>query len=456
MLLQFAVQNFLSIHDKVVLSALADESVAHRPGQLIDGPGGLKVLRVIALYGANAAGKSNVLKALEFARERVVTGLGAHAPIPTRPFRFATDATSTFEFEFVVDGIHHSYGFELSQARVESEWLLVHRAGEETLVCERTAATTPGEAPSLEIGPALEGAANEVEILRVIAATVRENQLLLQEAEGRRVKVLDRVAGWFRDGVAIRGQEVSIETDLLGALSESEELLGFCSRLLSEAGTGVAEVRVEKPNPPDNDAIAPTQIKIINTKKSEKRQEMALRIAREWTGKLAQPRLVFHHTPPNANILPFSTDEESDGTLQLLNLSPLLYALTHPDDALQVACVDELDRSLHPNLSRFVLQAVLEASPRSAGQLIFATHDTNLLDLNLLSPDSIWFVEKKTTGASHLYALSEFKPDQLEHLKSGLEEGYLQGRFGAVPFLGDPRRLGWIAKDEGDGTSEAS
>ncbi|MCA9709814.1 MAG: ATP-binding protein, partial [Myxococcales bacterium] len=135
--------------------------------------------------------------------------------------------------------------------------------------------------------------------------------------------------------------------------------------------------------------------------------------------------------------------EESDGTRRLVGLSPPLFALMRTPTAV---IIDELDRSLHTLLCRNRIEGFLDADPSSSGQLIFTTHDTNLLDLTLLPRDSIWFVEKDRSGGSTLYSLAEFKEEQLEQLGSNLERGYLSGRFGAIPFLGDPKRLGWTKK----------
>ena len=133
--------------------------------------------------------------------------------------------------------------------------------------------------------------------------------------------------------------------------------------------------------------------------------------------------------------------EESDGTRRLVGLSPPLFSLL---GSCATVFVDELDRSLHTLLSRHLIERFLSTESVSSGQRLFTTHDTNLLDLGLLPADSIWFVEKDSGGRSTLYSLAEFKPEQLDRLASRLEQGYLEGRFGAIPFLGDPRRLGWL------------
>ncbi|RYE75668.1 MAG: ATP-binding protein, partial [Myxococcales bacterium] len=143
-------------------------------------------------------------------------------------------------------------------------------------------------------------------------------------------------------------------------------------------------------------------------------------------------------------------DSESDGTRRLLDLLPILYAASKAGE--QIFLIDEIDRSLHTSLTRYVIDDFLRtasASPSGHDQLIFTTHDTNLLNGRLLHPASIWFVEKDRAGASHLHSLAEYDPAQLTVLTEHLEDGYLQGRFGAIPFLA-PRDLDWrpVARGE--------
>ena len=154
--------------------------------------------------------------------------------------------------------------------------------------------------------------------------------------------------------------------------------------------------------------------------------------------KLVQ--LVTQHLHENGNLIDFSINEESEGTQRLINLIPALFALQEESE--MVIFLDELDRRLHPLLSRLFVTTAINCRNKS-NQLIFTTHDTNLLDLELLRRDEIWFVEKSNEGNSSLYSLAEFKtrPD----LK--IEKGYLNGRFGAIPFFGNIESLGWHDRD---------
>jgi AAA15 family ATPase/GTPase len=158
-------------------------------------------------------------------------------------------------------------------------------------------------------------------------------------------------------------------------------------------------------------------------------------IRKNAAGKLVLLKLLLQHRGDNNVLANFDMDLESDGTARLIHLVPLLFEVSFGRE--RVLIIDELDRRLHPHLSRMVVETALQCHGDS--QIIFTTHDTNLLDLSLFRRDEIWFVEKDKGGSSHIYSLAEFKvrPDLQ------IEKGYLNGRFGAIPFVGDIRSLGW-------------
>jgi AAA15 family ATPase/GTPase len=142
----------------------------------------------------------------------------------------------------------------------------------------------------------------------------------------------------------------------------------------------------------------------------------------------------------------FDWQDESDGTRRLMHLLPVLRQIHQHPDGGQLLAVDELERSLHTSLTRRFVEEFLDlcaAAPDTTAQMIFTTHDTNLLNGRLLPAASIWFVEKDRAGATYLYSLAEYPPEQVEALTEHLEEGYLQGRFGAIPFIASRDQLSW-------------
>jgi len=154
--------------------------------------------------------------------------------------------------------------------------------------------------------------------------------------------------------------------------------------------------------------------------------------------KLILIKLKMQHKDAHGNFIDFKFEEESEGTQRLVHLAPAFADLLESE---KVYLIDELDRRLHPNLSKTLIELYLDLHiKKNNRQLIFVTHESNLLDLDYFRRDEIWFAEKDKNGGSHVVSLSDFK------IRSDLDikNGYLKGRFGAIPFIGDIERLGWI------------
>ena len=136
----------------------------------------------------------------------------------------------------------------------------------------------------------------------------------------------------------------------------------------------------------------------------------------------------------NGNLIDFEPEEQSDGTRRLLDLIPAIHYVSNKP---AVFFIDEIDRSLHPTMVKELLRYFMEHPAK--GQLIFTTHESNLLDLEIFRQDEIWLTEKNKLGATTIYSLSDFKP----RYDLDIRKGYLAGRFGAIPFLGNLNDLNW-------------
>ncbi|MCX4240272.1 AAA family ATPase [Paraliomyxa miuraensis] len=415
MLLQFTVENVLSFRDETVLSLLAVPGVEHAPGQVIEVPGIGPVLRVVALYGANASGKSNLVKALQMAAALVLVGTLPGRPIRVSPFKLAPDAwrqPSRFEFEIWADGFRWSYGFACTAARVEAEWLYRDAGDGENNVFLRS--TGDGDDVSVEIGDALRFDVDRRQFWKFVAEGTRPEQLFLAEASQRNVKELAPLLRFFWGlwGFVLTAPNVFAKRD---------DVTSFAAELLRGAGAGVAGLEVVLPRNEAEDLDSVESLAGLHARRTEN----------------AKPKIRFlHETRGVTEDVFFEEEEESDGTRRLVELAPNWFLLEKTDATI---VIDELDRSLHSLLSRNLLERFLASDSASSGQLIFTTHDTNLLDLELLPQDSIRFVEKDLGGGSSIYSLAEFKAEQLEQLGNKIESGYLLGRFGGTPFLRNPR-----------------
>jgi AAA15 family ATPase/GTPase len=412
MLLQFIVENFLSFRDETRLSMKAPPGVTE---QALEVPGhpGLRVMRITALYGANASGKSNLVGAIQ-----VATDLIAGAPrLPHGPFLLdegAATRPSRFQFDFILEGRLYTYGFEVDTSQIVSEWLF---EGED-LVFSREAG---GSEPRIELGDRLrQGDADHQQRIRFVAEGVPNRRLLLLEMAERHVREVQPLQAWLSTGVVTVAPETRYR-GLYRHLALNPELRRFYSESLRAMDTGILEVRV-----------------VSSEQRPENRLEGTVEPSEE-SGRRVWRTLEFIHEGNGS--LPLLEENESDGTRRLLHLLPMLHA--KPQVPPDTFVIDEIDRSLHTSLTRRFIQDFLDQDRRGPGnQLLFTTHDTNLLNGRLLTPAAIWFVEKDRTGASHLHSLAEYDSGQLTRLTERLEEGYLQGRFGAIPFLA-PRDLAW-------------
>lgn len=456
MLIQLTIENFLSFRDEVTFSMVGVSSDRQHADRLIEDAAGKgrSVLPIAAIYGANAAGKSNLIKALIFAKELILEGTRSNRLIPVATFKLGdySKKPSKFEFIFTHQAAQYAYGFKLNREQILEEWLHAIPVGKKKEVMYFERITSADKKTSVDYGSPLTGKSTKrKQFLEFIAEGTRPNQLLLTEAIDRNVESLVPVANWFGEILTIIMAD-SIFVGLEGTILSDVSFTDFLSKFLKLAGTGIDKVgggtveldfdrhftempKTERDKLLQKFSGAPAK-SILMIEDNIGKQYLLLK---DEDDLIKMVQLVTQHRHENGNLVDFAMVEESEGTQRLINLIPALFLLQEEE---KVIFIDELDRRLHPLLSRLFVKTVIDSRGEN-NQLIFTTHDTNLLDLDLLRRDEIWFVEKDLEGSSNLYSLAEFKtrPD----LK--IEKGYLNGRFGAIPFFGDPESLGWHSRD---------
>ena len=415
MLLDFRVKNFRSLRDEQTLSLVAAKDKSLQ--ELNTMPSGIKaaptLLRSVAIYGPNAGGKSNLIKALQYMRAVVAESASVMQPGQTfnvQPFRFEAVSVAQpteFDVSFVIDGVRHQYGFELTAQRITREYLLVYKAFKPQQWFERHYDEASGK-DVYDFGTGLKGPKS------VWEGATRPNALFLSMAVQLNSEQLQPVFAWFVNQLAIfneitpLGQHFSAEM-----LRKPDGKRAICDFLTS------ADIRI-------------SDIEVVTRKVSGQAVHFDMAAGKTEVRNEEQEvnELLFHHVTDQGKAV-FSLGDESMGTRNLLFLTgPVLDIL----DKGMVLVVDELDSSLHPLLVRRLVELFQNPTVNKKGaQLIFTTHDTSLLDPDLFRRDQIWFVEKDRDQASKLYPLSDFSPRKNE----ALERGYLMGRYGALPFLGD-------------------
>ncbi|MBL4883092.1 MAG: ATP/GTP-binding protein [Planctomycetaceae bacterium] len=447
MLINFTVENFRSFGAEQTLNLVANKSDKAHPGHSAPiADTDQKVLRTALIYGANASGKSNLVKAMDFARDMILTGVPPNRKISREQFRFAEnrDQPSGFEFRFQVENQIFVYGFTVTSEEVLEEWLsATNEKGKEIGVFDRT-----GKEISFgDLNKVGESGDFSLDVLKALEQLgTRQNQLLLNKIvdldSDRRGELLGKVVWWFDDCLSIIEPE-SRFSRLLERLDEDSDFCDFVSEFLSSVSTGITSLRIDQ-TPIDSDKLPK---EMINDLQSEDvvsislSSSMSLSIDPDDSTKVIRRNLASTHSVDGTDYsLPFR--EESDGTQQLLHLLPALYYLKNQK---RVFVIDEIDRSLHPLLSHAFLKFFLESCPGSEQQLIMTTHEAHLLDTDLLRRDEIWFTEKDDSQQTHLHSLS----DMSVRKDLRLEKGYLQGRFGGIPFIGGMDHLKELVEHTG-------
>ena len=420
MLLSFTVRGYRSFHQEQALSLVANNRYTDHADHLRAPPGAEeRLLPVIALYGANGAGKSNLIKALAHLRALVV---GKARP-QLVPFMFQGGLEVSLEVQFTAQGSIFLYGISGTSERLREEWLYLRQGSRWVAVLER-------EEGKVEFGEACPAPSERLRALRTLGAKPHQTFLsfVREELDGADSgSQMQAVLDWFRRLKIILPS--TMHTLLPLALTDDPDLRGRMGEVLSRVATGVSRLEVAE-RELDAAEIEALRVPWERLTTEDAADLVLSRNGRVYRaiggqGRVVESSLHLHH-PFGEGSIPFTPDDESDGTCRLLHLLPAL--LPEPGDGAggAVIVVDEIDRSLHPQLSKHLLRRFIADGGNR--QLIFTTHDLNLLDLDVLRRDEIWFVEKRE-GASDLYSLADFKIRK----DLSIDRAYLQGRFGAVP-----------------------
>ncbi len=416
MLINFTVANYRSIKEPITLSMEAENRILGLEKEnLIEIPDGRKLINAAAIYGANASGKSNLIKAVHFMRSFVLDSSKESQqgdPISTEPFLLSDEKEeeqpSHFEIECLVDGIVYEYGFEVTQTEVTKEWLYGSPKGRKVAYFEREGQRWSKMSPKYF---KKEGAGLE--------SKTRSDALFLSTVAQFNGETAKKIVGFLRkvDGpkqVAVD----SFATNTASMLSKDTRLRKVISHYLSTVDIGITSLHICNEFPGSDD-------------KTSHKGESLERTAKRF---FASKRIKTIHKTPSGREVEFDLlDQESSGSQKLLMiLDPIINSMISKG----VQVFDEIESSMHPLLVMGILRLFqVNALNIYGSQIIFTTHDTNLLSQQskLLRRDQIWFTEKKPDFSTDLYCLSEFKPKN----DAAYDKNYLRGRYGAVPYLGD-------------------
>ena len=385
MLIQFSIENHRSIKKNAVISFAASKDKSLE-ANLLHPDEKKTLLPAIALYGANAAGKSNVLHALMTMKDMVIgeaSKVSKGQKLPWEPFGDTTTPT-TFEIVFIYQGVRYAYGYSFDDKKIYTEYLYYWPNGREALIFSR------------ENGK-YEFRENVNEQLTLSNRTP-DNKLYLVSSNDWNLPQTENAYKWFLEKLTFLMEEEPATSETVAQIISGDEKKARILKELLLADLGITDVTVK--NISGKTPVITTTHRIIAEDGSVEHFQLLM-------------------------------DQESSGTQRFFaRIGGWLQALEN--GALLV--VDEIEDSLHPLLTKRLIEMVQDNSVNTNGaQILFTTHDAMLLDLNFLRRDQIWFADKdEKTCATELYSLASFSPRKGENVR----KGYLQGRFGAIPFIG--------------------
>ena len=441
MLIKFKVKNVLSFKDLVEFSMVAG-STFKNDERLVDN-GNFKLLKFSSVYGANASGKSNLVKAFQLMKDLVVRSF------PNYPLNYhfklqdeTNNKRSYFEIILLLNKKSYSYGFEADfiNNKFISEWLYELKESNDKMIYERDAVNK-----TIEFGKNFK--ANLKNKLDFYAEDIKGNDSILllnflnkdkpSLYEFESAKIFKEVYEWFTKSLDIANPDTMLTS---GEYFKIEKKLKDLSKFMNGFGTGI--YTIEKSKKERDDIKNELPIFIINDVQEQAMEKIKsndklkgvgtlLRVNKKFwiinvnrDGSMIFEKISFFHEKEKK--YPFSLDDESDGTARILDLAEILLN----DDKNKTYIVDELDRCLHPQLTCKFIKEFLDKAKKedNNNQLIVTTHESRLLDFNILRRDEIWFVEKKD-NASNLYSLEEFNV----RFDKKIDKAYLEGRYGGIP-----------------------
>ncbi len=397
MLLEFTVGNFLSFKGKKTFSLEAGSISEHKENVVNEGK--YKVLRSAVIYGANSSGKSNFIKALDFMVTTVKNSskLNSTDKLSNKPFLLSTETEnkpSFFEILILKDNQRFRYGFELDNEKVNSEWLYIleEKSKKEDLYFVR-------DLNGIYVSDIFDEA-------KGMEVKTRDNGLFLNVLDQFNVQISKKILFELVFIKVLSGIDHHDSISMTDTLYNLEDYKKLVENFIKKLDLGFTNFNIE-----DNETLT-------------------------FKNKLRTLHRKFDDRNKFVNNVEFKiSEQESSGTNKLFDLSGfIIYTLEFG----LLLVIDELDSKLHPILTQEIIKLFnnLETNPRNA-QLIFTTHDTNLLGVNLFRRDQIWFTEKDDFEATDMYSLLEFKDDEGNTVRKdrSFEKDYIRGRYGAIPYI---------------------
>jgi hypothetical protein len=438
MILRVTIENLFSFKEETEISFVAGKSdlLPHhvRRAEKRDD---ISVLKAGIIYGANASGKSNIIKAISILK---TIALGRVPQYDFEPFKLSNlNKPSMVKLEVKIGKHYYEYGAKFTNKEISEEWLYEFNVRKDVEIFSRI-----NNNNDIHFGIKFKDKENEMLAFLISKSTPASYSFLSEyvKRNGKTITAIVDVYTWMKSNLkfifpSTKFRELSIRV-------EKDKTFAYATKsLLNYFNTGIVDIRRIKVSKESVD-LPETMLKKIMR---EIEPGMRVGVASDSVNasiyfieidKTGTPvfykQFTIHQAQDNKDVT-FGMNEESDGSLRIMDFIPMLIDLRLND---VVYLIDEIDRSMHPMLSQKILEYYFQhLEEKKDTQLIFSTHESNLLDLNLIRADEVWFVEKDKNGESHLTSLAEYKP------REDIRKGYLQGRYGAIPFFAPINSLNW-------------
>jgi AAA15 family ATPase/GTPase len=427
MLIQFSVGNVLSFNEIVQLNMTGATPVKEFEGinTFIDPTNKFKLLKSAAIYGANSSGKSNLIKSVSIMRNFVLNSFrdalleNNSNTLNISPFLLNDSCIkkpSFFEIIFIYKEKRYRYGFEIQNNIIQSEWLFFVNTNKEIKLFTRKLKKIEVNKRSFKEGIGLEvKTKNNVLFLTVVA-----------QFDGERS---NKLIDWFKKlRIVTIPNDIACQFYTVNLYKTNENFRKFSDSVLNSLDIENLSIEEDIPVPIDMNKIPPDKnLRNIFTaiEKIQKTQGKVEKIL-SWHKKYDSQRNLIETIPFDFNL------HESEGTKKLINfLGPVYDCLVNG----YILIVDELDLRLHPLLTKLIVSFFHGHNTKNA-QLIFASHDANLLKKDIFRRDQIWFTEKNNIAETNLFSLVEYKETRVRN-DASFDKDYLKGRYGAIPFIDD-------------------
>lgn len=437
MLVRFIVKNFLSFKESTEFNMLTGD-IRRFPSHVFRNSK-VDLLKTAVVYGANGAGKTNLVAAVDALVSMVSEGgLAAFESLPVFKLGESKQRPTIFEIDFLTGSKGYSYGVRIFEGIIQEEWLTRLGFGkkEDVQVFRRTALKN-GKAKIIMESKYLKTEKDKM-LLEVYASEILEpEKLFLKLVHNKKYSDITMAFSYIASDLFIINGDADYE-DLFNTFMEQPRFTEFTNQHIKNFDTGVSNIEVETISFDSYFGEDLTErenfAKLIRDGRGHAVGDAKNAIAFLENGVPVIKKMVCYHTDSETGqSIKFELSEESKGTLRLLDFLIVLFLL---ENVPATVFIDEMDRCIHPALLKEFV-ANLQNNTNRKGQLIFTTHESNLLGLNVFRHDEIWFAEKSKDGSTQFYPLSDYNIRQ----DLDIRKGYLSGRFGAIPFLSELKEL---------------